>query len=43
MFADGVEPTNNHDEQQIRQCVIDRMVTQGTRSERTITHPQLIA
>jgi hypothetical protein len=25
MFADGVEPTNNHNEQQIRQCVIDRM------------------
>ncbi len=33
MFADGVEPTNNHNEQQIRQCVIDRMITQGTRSE----------
>jgi len=24
MFADGVEPTNNHNEQQIRHCVIDR-------------------
>ena len=24
---------NNHNEQQIRQCVIDRMITQGTRSE----------
>lgn len=33
MFADGVEPTKNHNEQQIRQCVIDRMITQGTRSE----------
>jgi len=31
MFADGVEPTNNHSEQQIRQCVIDRRITQGTR------------
>ena len=33
MFADGLEPTNNHNEQQIRQCVIDRLITQGTRSE----------
>ena len=33
MFADAVEPTNNHSEQQIRQCVIDRRITQGTRSE----------
>jgi transposase len=32
MFADGVEPTNNHSEQQIRHCVIDRRITQGTRS-----------
>lgn len=24
MFSDAVEPTNNHSEQQIRQCVIDR-------------------
>jgi hypothetical protein len=24
MFADEVEPTNNHSEQQIRHCVIDR-------------------
>jgi hypothetical protein len=31
MFAGGVEPTNNHSEQQIRQCVIDRRITQGTR------------
>jgi transposase len=31
MFADGLEPTNNHSEQQIRQCVIDRRITQGTR------------
>ena len=33
MFADGVEPTNNHSEQQIRHCVIDRRITQGTRGE----------
>lgn len=33
MFADGVEPTNNHNEQQIRHCVIDRRITQGTRGE----------
>jgi len=32
MFATGVEPTNNHSEQQIRHCVIDRRITQGTRS-----------
>jgi transposase len=31
MLADGVEPTNNHSEQQIRHCVIDRRITQGTR------------
>lgn len=31
MFVEGVEPTNNHSEQQIRQCVIDRRITQGTR------------
>jgi transposase len=31
MFAEGVEPTNNHSEQQIRHCVIDRRITQGTR------------
>ena len=31
MFTDGVEPTNNHSEQQIRHCVIDRRITQGTR------------
>jgi len=31
MFAEGVGPTNNDSEQQIRQCVIDRGVTQGTR------------
>ncbi len=31
MFAEGVEPTNNHREQQIRHCVIDRRLTQGTR------------
>ena len=34
MFESGVEPTNNHSEQQIRHCVIDRKITQGTRSER---------
>ena len=33
MFGDGVEPTNNHSEQQIRHCVIDRRITQGTRGE----------
>lgn len=32
LSADGVEPTNNHSEQQIRHCVIDRKITQGTRS-----------
>ena len=31
MFSDGVEPTNNHNEQQLRHCVIDRRITQGTR------------
>ena len=31
-FEAGVEPTNNHSEQQIRHCVIDRRITQGTRS-----------
>ena len=33
MLEAGVEPTNNHSEQQIRHCVIDRRITQGTRSE----------
>lgn len=33
MFATDVEPTNNHSEQQIRHVVIDRRITQGTRSE----------
>ena len=33
MFAEEVEPTNNHSEQQIRHCVIDRRITQGTRGE----------
>ena len=33
MFADAVEPTNNHSEQQIPHCVIDRRITQGARSE----------
>lgn len=33
MFAADVEPTNNHSEQQVRHCVIDRRITQGTRSE----------
>jgi transposase len=32
-FAAGVEPTNNHMEQQVRHVVIDRRITQGTRSE----------
>jgi len=31
IFAEGIEPTNNHSEQQIRHCVIDRRITQGTR------------
>lgn len=33
-FAAGVEPTNNHTEQQVRHCVIDRLITQGTRSDK---------
>lgn len=33
MFVEGLEPTNNHNEQQLRHCVIDRRITQGTRSE----------
>ena len=33
LFEKGVEPTNNHTEQQVRFCVIDRLITQGTRSE----------
>lgn len=33
MFAADLEPTNNHSEQQIRHVVIDRRITQGTRSE----------
>ena len=32
LFAGDLEPTNNHCEQQIRHCVIDRKITQGTRS-----------
>jgi transposase len=32
MFAPNVEPTNNHSEQQVRHCVIDRRITQGVRS-----------
>jgi transposase len=32
MFDAAVEPTNNHTEQQVRHCVIDRKITQGTRS-----------
>ena len=31
MFAEGVEPTNNYSGKQIRHCVIDRRITQGTR------------
>jgi len=34
LFYEGVEPTNNHSEQQVRHVVIDRRITQGTRSER---------
>ena len=33
MLEPGLEPTNNHSEQQVRHCVIDRKITQGTRSE----------
>ena len=33
MFSGGVEPTNNHSEQQIRHGAIDRRITQGTRGE----------
>ncbi len=33
MIASGIEPTNNHTEQQVRHCVIDHRITQGTRSE----------
>jgi hypothetical protein len=33
MFTEGVEPTNNHNEQQLRHSVIDRRITQGTRGE----------
>ncbi len=33
MFEPDIEPTNNHGEQQVRRCVIDRRITQGTRSE----------
>jgi transposase len=31
LFAENLEPTNNHNEQQLRHCVIDRRITQGTR------------
>ncbi len=34
LFEPGVQPTNNHTEQQVRHCVIDRRITQGTRSAR---------
>ena len=33
MYCQDLEPTNNHSEQQIRHVVIDRRITQGTRSE----------
>ena len=33
-YDSGVEPTNNLAEQAIRFVVIDRLITQGTRSER---------
>jgi hypothetical protein len=33
MFVQGMEPTNNHSEQQIRHCVIARRITQGIRGE----------
>ena len=31
MFVEDVEPTNNHNEQELRHSVIDRRITQGTR------------
>jgi transposase len=34
LLEEDLEPTNNHTEQQVRHCVLDRSVTQGTRSER---------
>ena len=34
LLEGDVEPTNNHTEQQVRHCVIDRLITQGTRSEK---------
>ncbi len=33
MFAAGFWPTNNHHEQQLRHCAIDRRITQGTRGD----------
>ena len=33
LFVDGLAPTNNHSEQQIRHVVIDRRISQSTRSE----------
>lgn len=33
MFAENVEPTNNHNERELRHSVIDRKITQGTRGE----------
>jgi len=33
LFSQDLEPTNNHSEQQIRQCVIDGRITQGTRGD----------
>jgi transposase len=33
LFAEDVEPTNNHNERELRHSVIDRKITQGTRGE----------
>ncbi|NOX55793.1 MAG: hypothetical protein GXP27_15405 [Planctomycetes bacterium] len=33
LFTEGLEPTNNHGEQEIRHTVIDRRIRQGTRGE----------
>ena len=40
MFTQGVEPTNNHNEQQLRHSVIDRRITQGTRGQSGATLPR---
>jgi hypothetical protein len=42
MEAPGIDPTNNHAEQQVPHCVIDRRITQGTRSEAGQRYPVLM-